>query len=169
MTINNPASGFNPTGAAPQGPIFQLQRVYLKDASLELPHAPQIFLEQGTPQFEVQLDVSHESVVEGVREIIVRVTATARVNDKVLFLVEAKQAGIFELRGIPDDQMPAVLGIVCPGIIYPYLRANVADLLTRTGLPPIHLAEINFEALYQQKAGQNAAELVVPPASQTRQ
>jgi len=169
MTTNNPASGINPIGDAPQGPVFQLQRVYLKDASLELPHAPQIFLEQGTPQFEVQLDVSHEAVVDGVREIIVRVTATARVNDKVLFLVEAKQAGIFELRGIPDDQMPAVLGIVCPGIIYPYLRANVADLLTRTGLPPIHLAEINFEALYQQKAGQTAQGLVVPPASQTRQ
>jgi preprotein translocase subunit SecB len=166
MTTDNPAT---PTGAASQGPIFQLQRVYLKDASLEMPHAPQIFLEQGAPQFEVQLDVSHEDVVEGVREIIVRVTATARVNDKILFLVEAKQAGIFELRGIPEDQMPAVLGIVCPGIIYPYLRANVADLLTRTGLPPIHLAEINFEALYQQKAGQGTAGLVIPPGSQTRQ
>jgi preprotein translocase subunit SecB len=169
MTIDHPASGINPIDAAPQGPVFQLQRVYLKDASLELPNAPQIFLEQGTPQFEVQLDVSHEGVVEGVREVVVRVTATARVNDKVLFLVEAKQAGIFELRGIPEDQMPAVLGIVCPGIIYPYLRANVADLLTRTGLPPIHLAEINFEALYQQKTGQNAQGLAVPPASQTRQ
>lgn len=169
MTTENPASDINLMGSAPQGPVFQLQRVYLKDASLELPNAPQIFLEQGTPQFEVQLDVSHEGVIDGVREVIVRVTATARVNDKVLFLVEAKQAGIFELRGIPDDQMPAVLGVVCPGIIYPYLRANVADLITRTGLPPIHLAEINFEALYQQKLAQNAQGLAVPPPSQTRQ
>ena len=167
----------NPTGAGnlqgdPQAPVFQLQRVYLKDASLEMPHAPQIFLEQGTPQIEVQLDVNQQSVIEGVVEVLVRVTATARLAEKVLFLVEASQAGIFELRGIPDQQRSAVLGIVCPGIIYPYLRANIADLLTRTGLPPIHLAEINFEALYQQKNAQSAGEgsgLIVPPMTQTRQ
>ncbi len=172
MTTNNTPPGNHPAVAPAQGPLFQLQRVYLKDASLEMPHAPQIFLEQGTPQFEVQLDVSHDAVADGVTEVIVRVTATARVADKVLFLVEAKQAGIFELRGIPDDQVQPVLGVVCPGIIYPYLRANVADLLTRTGLPPIHLAEINFEALYQQRAGQPAAAapgLIVPPGTPTRQ
>jgi len=147
---NRLATGSNPEAGA-QGPVFQLQRVYLKDASLEMPHAPQIFLEQGTPQVDVQLDTTHDPVVEGVTEVVIRVTTTARIGEKVLFLIEAKQAGIFEMRGIPDTQMPAVLGIVCPGIIYPYLRANVADLLTRTGLPPVHLAEINFEALYQQR------------------
>ena len=147
---NRLATGSNPEAGAP-GPVFQLQRVYLKDASLEMPHAPQIFLEQGTPQVDVQLDTTHDPVVEGVTEVVIRVTTTARIGEKVLFLIEAKQAGIFEMRGIPDTQMPAVLGIVCPGIIYPYLRANVADLLTRTGLPPVHLAEINFEALYQQR------------------
>jgi preprotein translocase subunit SecB len=169
---NSSGSGAAPAPAQAQTPVFQLQRVYLKDASLEMPHAPQIFLEQGAPQIDVQLDVSHQGVADGVIEVVVRVTAIARVSDKVLFLVEAKQAGIFELRGIPEQQLAAVLGIVCPGIIYPYLRANVADLLTRTGLPPIHLAEINFEALYQQKASQepaNAAGLIVPPTSQTRQ
>jgi preprotein translocase subunit SecB len=153
--------------------VFQLQRIYLKDASLEMPHAPQIFLEQGAPQIDVQLDVSHEAIGDGVMEVVVRVTATARLAEKVLFLVESKQAGIFELRGIPPQQLSAVLGIVCPGIVYPYLRANVADLLTRTGLPPIHLAEINFEALYQQKAAAAAESdgpgLIVPPLSQTRQ
>ncbi len=146
--------------------------MYLKDASLEMPHAPQIFLESGTPQVEVQLDVTDERVGDSSVEVVVRVTATARFGDRVLFLVEAKQAGIFELRGIPDGQLAPVLGIVCPGIIYPYLRANVADLLTRTGLPPIHLAEINFEALFQQRAAANAqaaAELATPPATQTRQ
>jgi len=163
----------NPSApAASTGPVFQLQRVYLKDASLEMPNAPQIFLEQGTPQIEVQLDVSHDGVVEGVIEVVVRVTVTARMAEKVLFLVEAKQAGIFELRGIPEAQLAPVLGIVCPGIVYPYLRANVADLLTRTGLPPIHLAEINFEALYQQKASQSQSApsgLIIPASSQTRQ
>jgi len=172
MTTNNTPTGSLPGADSAQAPVFQLQRVYLKDASLELPNAPHIFLEQGSPQIEVQLDVSNERVADGVTEVVVRVTVTARVGDKALFLVEAKQAGIFELRGIPEDQLPPVLGIVCPGIIYPYLRANVADLLTRTGLPPIHLAEINFEALYQQRAAQNAsagAGLIVPPDLSTRQ
>ncbi len=172
MTTNNTPPANNASASNAQGPVFQLQRVYLKDASLELPNAPQVFLEQGSPQFEVQLDVSHDGVADGVIEVVVRVTATARVADKVLFLVEAKQAGIFELRGIPEDQLQPVLGIVCPGIIYPYLRANVADLLTRTGLPPIHLAEINFEALYQQRAGQAtpaASGLIVPAGTATRQ
>lgn len=166
---NNPNAA---SGVRPESPVFQLQRVYLKDASLEMPHAPEIFLEQGSPQIEVQLDVSHKNVAEAVIEVIVRVTVTARMGDKVLFLVEAKEAGIFEMRGIPEQQLAPVLGIVCPGIIYPYLRANIADLLTRTGLPPIHLAEINFEALYQQKAGKSAAaapNLIIPSSSQTRQ
>jgi preprotein translocase subunit SecB len=86
-----------------------------------------------------------------VHEVVVRVTATAKVKDKVLFLVEGKQGGIFEMRNIPAEQMSAILGVVCPGIIYPYLRSNIADLITRTGLPPVHLAEINFEAFYAQK------------------
>lgn len=166
-----PGGGAAP-GAAPGAPVFQLQRIYLKDASLEMPHAPQIFLEQGAPQIEVQLDVASEALAEALSEVAVRVTVTARIGERVLFLIEAKQAGIFELRGIPEQQLGPVLGIVCPGIVYPYLRANVADLLTRTGLPPIHLAEINFDALYQQKAAAAAPEsagLIVPAASRTRQ
>jgi preprotein translocase subunit SecB len=100
------------------------------------------------------------------------VTVTARIKDKVLFLVEAKQAGIFEVRGLPAEQFDPVLGIVCPGIVYPYLRANVADLVGRTGLPSIHLAEINFEALYRQRLEQNArtqSPIIVPPGSNVRQ
>lgn len=138
-----------------QQPIFQMQRIYLKDASLEMPNAPQIFLEQQPPQIDIQLEVSNGTVVEGIYEVVVRATATAKIADKVLFLIECKQAGIFEIRGVPADQFEAVLGIACPGIVYPYLRANLADLLIRTGLPPIHLQEINFEALYQQRLAQS--------------
>jgi preprotein translocase subunit SecB len=151
MAENNGAQG---TATGAQAPTFQLQRVYLKDASLELPNAPHIFLEQDAPQVDVQLEVANERVLDGIYEVSIRVTTTAKIKDKVLFLVEAKQGGIFEIRGIAADQLDAVLGIVCPGIVYPYLRANVADLINRTGLPPIHLAEINFEALYQQKLSQ---------------
>lgn len=160
----------NTHAAGAQTPVFQLQRVYLKDASLELPHAPQIFLEQEAPQVDVQLEVTHEKVLDGIYEVIVRVTTTAKIKDKVLFLVEAKQGGIFEMRGIPNEQFDAIVGIVCPGIVYPYLRANVADLINRTGLPPIHLAEINFEAMYQQRAAQQqGAGLIVPPGTATKQ
>jgi len=134
-----------------QAPVFNIQRVYLKDASLELPNAPQIFLEQEAPQVEVQLDVQNEALVEGIFEVVVSATVTATVKGKTLFLVECKQGGIFQLAGIPSEQLAPVLGVVCPGIIYPYLRANVSDLLTRTGLPPVTLNEINFEAFYQQR------------------
>jgi preprotein translocase subunit SecB len=143
-----------------QAPVFNIQRVYLKDASLELPNAPQIFLEQEPPQVEVQLDVQNEALVEGIFEVVVSATVTANVKGKTLFLVECKQAGIFQLAGIPSEQLAPVLGVVCPGIIYPYLRANVSDLLTRTGLPPVTLNEINFEAFYQQRlAGQSQTPL----------
>jgi len=94
------------------------------------------------------------------------VTVTAKIKDKVLFLVEGKQGGIFELRNIPAEQKPAILGIVCPGIVYPYLRSNIADLISRTGLPPIHLAEINFEAFYQQRMAALAQQAAgQPPAA----
>lgn len=159
----------NPTLAAGNGagtanaPVFQLQRVYLKDASLEMPNAPSIFLEQEAPQVDVQLEVTNDKVLDGIYEILVRVTITAKIKDKVLFLVEAKQGGIFEIRGIPNEQFDAIAGIVCPGIIYPYLRANVADLINRTGLPPIHLAEINFEAMYQQRLAQAQSQAAAAP------
>jgi preprotein translocase subunit SecB len=139
------------TPAAGDAPVFQLQRVYLKDASLEMPNAPQIFLEAEAPAVDVQLEVSNSAVIENVHEVVVRVTATAKSKDKVLFLVEGKQGGIFEMRNIPAEQMGPILGVVCPSIIYPYLRSNIADLITRTGLPPVHLAEVNFEAFYNQK------------------
>jgi preprotein translocase subunit SecB len=123
----------------------------MKDASLEIPNAPRVFLELENPAVEVQLDVSHEPVSENIFEVSVTVTITTRVKDQVGFLVEVKQAGIFDIRGVPNDQLDPLLGVVCPNIIYPYLRSNVADLVTRAGFPPIHLAEINFEAFYQQR------------------
>ncbi|MFZ6798917.1 protein-export chaperone SecB [Undibacterium sp. Di24W] len=138
-------------------PIFQIQRVYLKDLSLEQPNSPAIFLEQEAPSVEVTLDVAAEPLAEGIVESTVTVTVTAKIKDKVAFLVEAKQAGIFEARNIPQDQMDPLLGIGCPNIIYPYLRSNVADAISRAGFPPIHLTEINFEAFYQQRLA-NMAE-----------
>lgn len=142
-----------------QEPVFAIQRVYLKDLSLEIPHAPHVFLEQQRPEIEIQLDVGNDDLADGVYESTVTVTVTAKLSDKTLFLVEAKQAGIFEIRNIPADQLPILRNIVCPNVIYPYLRSNVADTIQRTGLPPVHLAEINFEALHQQRMAQEAARV----------
>ena len=141
----------------PSQPTFNVQRIYLKDASLEIPNAPRIFLETDPPNVEVQLDVSNAPVVDAIHEVTVTVTVTTRIKDQVAFLVEAKQGGIFEIRDVPGDQMEPLLGIVCPNIIYPYLRANLADLITRTGFPPIHLAEINFEAFFNQRKQASAS------------
>jgi len=132
-------------------PVFNIQRIYLKDASLEIPNAPQIFLETEGPAVEVQINVEDSAVFENIYEVSITVTLTTRIKEQVAFLVEAKQAGIFDIQGMEAEQLAPVLGIVCPNIIYPYLRANVSDLITRSGFPPINLAEINFEAYYQQR------------------
>jgi len=139
-------------------PVFTIQRMYLKDMSLEIPNAPQIFLETKQPTVEVSLGVENQSVADGLQETTVTVTVTTKVDDKVAFLIEAKQGGIFEMRNIPAEQTDMLTNVVCPNIIYPYLRSNIADAINRTGFPPIHLAEINFEALYQQKLQQEAQE-----------
>lgn len=134
-----------------QAPVFAIQRMYLKDLSLEVPNAPQIFLETKQPTVEVGLDVSGQQVADGIYESTVTITITTKIGDKVAFLVEAKQGGIFEIRNVPAEQMDLLMNVVCPNIIYPYLRSNIADTIQRSGFPPIHLAEINFEALYQQR------------------
>lgn len=132
-------------------PVFQIQRVYLKDLSLEQPNSPEIFLEQDAPAIEVAVDVGAQPLAEGIFESTVTITVTAKIKDKIAFLVEGKQAGIFEVRNIPDEQLDPILGIGCPNVIYPYLRANIADVITRAGFPPVHLSEINFEVVYQQR------------------
>lgn len=136
-------------------PVFQIQRIYLKDLSLEQPNSPQILVEQAQPQVDINLGVGAEPVAEGVFEVTVTATVTTKVGDRALFLVEAKQAGIFEIRNIPDDQMQGLIGIVCPQMIYPYLRAIISDICTRAGFPPILLTEVNFQAMFE--AQQQAA------------
>jgi len=143
--------------AEEQQPVFQIQRVYLKDLSLEQPNSPAIFLEQDAPTIEVAVDVGAAALAENIFESTVTITVTSKINDKIAFLVEGKQAGIFEARNIPPEQLDPLLGIGCPNIIYPYLRANIADAITRAGFPPVHLSEINFEVFYQQRL-QAAAE-----------
>ena len=151
---------------AEETPVFVIQRVYLKDASLEQPNSPAIFLNQEKPTVEINIGVGAEHISDGIVEVTVSVTVLTKITDKTVFLCECKQAGIFEIRHVPDEQMGLLLGVACPQIVYPYLRGNVADLIQRGGFPPVHLAEINFQAMYdQQQAAQNSAV----PAPQTAQ
>ena len=132
-----------------QTPVFQIQRIYLKDLSLEQPNSPQVLLEQTQPQVDIQLAMAAEVVAEGVFEVTVTATVTTKVGERVLFLVEAKQAGIFEIRNVPAEQQQGILGVMCPQMLYPYLRAIVSDVCTRAGFPPILLAEVNFQAMFE--------------------
>ncbi len=138
-------------------PVFQIQRIYLKDLSLEQPNSPQILLEQAQPQVDINLGLGAAPIADGVYEVTVTATVTTKVGDKTLFLVEAKQAGIFEIRNIPEEQLQPIIGIACPGIVYPYLRAIVSDICTRAGFPPVLLSEVNFQAMYEAQQAQAAA------------
>ena len=138
-------------------PVFQIQRVYLKEASIEQPNSPAILLEQEQPSVDIQLGVEAQPAAEGVFEVCVTATITTKIKERTVFLVEAKQAGIFEIRNLPADQMNPIMGIACPQIVYPYLRGNVADVIQRGGFPPVHLAEINFQAMYEQQQAQAQA------------
>ncbi|MGZ5267803.1 MAG: protein-export chaperone SecB [Caldimonas sp.] len=137
-------------------PLFQIQRMYLKDLSLEQPNSPQVLLEQGQPQVEINLTLGAETISEAMYEVTVMATVQTRINDKTLFLVEAKQGGIFEIRNIPDEQLKQILGIACPGIVYPYLRAIVSDVCTRAGFPPVVLSEVNFQSMYEAQQAELA-------------
>ncbi|MBK9363489.1 MAG: protein-export chaperone SecB [Rubrivivax sp.] len=139
-------------------PVFNIQRMYLKDLSLEQPNSPQILLEQQQPQVDIQLGVGAEQVADGIFEVTVTATVTTKIGDKTLFLVEAKQAGIFEIRNVPADQMQGIISIVCPQMVYPYLRAIVSDVCTRAGFPPILLTEVNFQAMFQAQQEQAAQQ-----------
>ena len=145
-----------------QEPVFQIQRVYLKEASLEQPNSPGILLEQQQPVVDIQLGVQGSPVADGMFEVVVTATVQTKIEDKTVFLVEIRQAGIFEIRNVPQDQMGPIMGIACPQIVYPYLRGNVADLIQRAGFPPVHLSEINFQAMYEQQQQQQAQQNEIP-------
>ena len=139
---------------APIAAAFAIEKIYLKDLSLENPGSPQSFMQQEAPQIEVGLRTSGNQIDPDIYECVVTITLTAKVGDKTLFLVEASQAGIFTIKGVPPDQIQGVIAVNCPNVIFPYIRETVADAVTRAGFPPVHLAPINFDALYAQQLAQ---------------
>ncbi len=148
-------------------PVFSIEKLYVKDVSLEIPNAPQVFLEREAPQVDIQLHHQSSKVDEGVYQTLLTVTVTAKVKDKTLFLVEAGQAGIFTIRNIPEADMEPILGIACPNILYPYAREVVSDIVVRAGFPPVLLTPVNFEALFQaQKQAQAEQQKEASPIIQ---
>ena len=149
-------------------PIFSIEKVFVKDISLEIPNAPQVFLEREAPAVDIQLHHNSTQVDDGVYQTVLTVTVTAKAKDKTMFLVEVGQAGVFVIRNIAAAELDAVLGIACPNILFPYAREAVSDLTTRAGFPPVVLNPVNFEAIYQQAQQQVAAQAtpqIITPGS----
>lgn len=132
-------------------PIFAIEKIYVKDLSLEIPNAPTIFLEREAPEINMQLGGKNQTIEEGLYEVLLTVTVTAKIKEKIMFLVEAQQAGIFRIQNLSNEEIDPVLGIGCPNILFPYLREVVSDVVIRSGFPPVILSPVNFEGIYQQK------------------
>jgi len=137
-----------------QQPVFAIEKVYVRDLSVEVPNAPKIFLEHDAPKVDIQLGTRASPLDSEHYEVVVTVTTTATLGDKTVFLVEVHQAGIFQVRNLPRESLEPVLGVTCPNILFPYLRESVSDAIVRAGFPPFLLAPVNFEALYQQRLQQ---------------
>ncbi|MCC4116483.1 protein-export chaperone SecB [Aromatoleum toluclasticum] len=138
-----------------QAPVFSIEKLYVKDLSLEVPGAPRIFLDRENPQINVQLRTEAAGVDEGVYEVTLTVTVSAKLADeRTVFLVEVAQGGIFQIRNIPEGDLEPVTMIGCPNILFPYAREAISDAITRAGFQPVVLAPVNFEALYQAQQQQ---------------
>lgn len=151
-------------------PVFSIEKLYVKDISLEIPNAPQVFLEREAPTVDVQLHHNSNLLDSGVYQTVLTVTVTAKAAEKTLFLVEVAQAGIFAVRNVPPQDIDPILGIACPNILFPYAREVVSDVVVRAGFPPVVLNPVNFEAIYaqqqQQQAPQQPAVQIVTPTVQ---
>ena len=137
-------------------PVFGIEKLYVKDLSLEVPNAPEVFLEREQPQIEIQLNTGGRGVGEGVFEVVLTVTVTAKMGEKTVFLVEVGQAGIFRIQNVPEEQMEPLIAVACPNILFPYAREAVSDAVSRAGFQPIVLQPVNFEGMYMQRLQQQA-------------
>lgn len=132
-------------------PVFSIEKIYVKDLSVEVPNAPQIFLERETPSIEVQIQSAAQAIGDGMFEVALTITVNAKEGEKAFFLVEVVKAGIFQIRNVPESDMDPILAVACPNILFPYARETISDAVNRAGFPPVILAPVNFESLYQQR------------------
>jgi preprotein translocase subunit SecB len=135
-------------------PIFNIEKIYVKDLSIEVPGAPKIFLEPDAPQLDVQVGSQGEQIGEDAYQCVLTITVTAKIKDKIAFLVEVQQAGVFRIQNLPAEAMEPTLMVACPNILFPYGREAVSDAVIRAGFPPLLLQPVNFEATYLQQKQQ---------------
>ena len=140
------------------GPQFNIQRLYLKDVSLEVANSPQVFLEKWEPELNLDVNTASSKLEDNIHEVILTLTATVKLKENTAFLVEVKQAGIFAMHGFADEEKKPMLGAFCPNLLYPYARQVITTLVAQAGFPPVYLQHINFDALYQQHEQQQAEE-----------
>lgn len=150
----------NPQTPSQEGAQFSIQRIYVKDASFEVPLAPEIFRTDWKPEVSVDLQTKTNRLEDTLYEIDLHITVTVKVGDKVAFLVEVNQGGIFTLKGFPEDQLGHALGSLCPAILYPYAREAISDLVIKGGFPQLLLAPVNFDALYMQHLQKEKAAVI---------
>lgn len=135
-------------------PVFNIEKIYLKDLSLEIPNAPQVFAEREPPRIDINLHNEARPLEAGFFEVVLTATVTAKLKDKTAFLVEVAQAGVFQIRNVPGAELDLVLGVHCGNILFPYLRESVSSVVIRAGFPPFFLNHLSFEAIYQQRLQQ---------------
>ena len=145
-----------PAAAQDTTPVFSIEKIYVKDLSLEVPNAPHCFLEREQSQINLQMQTGGEAVGDGIFNVILTLTVTAKVGEKTHFLVEAAQAGIFQIRNVPQEELEPIIAVACPNILFPYARETISDAVSRAGFPPVLLAPVNFEAIYRQRLEQQA-------------
>jgi|SoiMethySBSTD1v2_1073268.scaffolds.fasta_scaffold610609_2 preprotein translocase subunit SecB len=145
-------------------PVFSIEKIYLKDLSLEIPGAPQVFSERESPKIDVNIHNAASGLSPGIYEVVLTATVTAKHSDRTAFLVEVKQAGVFQIRNIPQQDMDPVLAIACPNILFPYVREAVSSIISRAGFPPFVLNHLSFEVLYQQHLQQKQQGELQPQA-----
>ncbi|MCH1921520.1 protein-export chaperone SecB [Shewanella sp. A3A] len=146
------------TNNEPQGPQFNIQRVYVKDVSFETPNSPAIFQKEWTPEVKLDLDTRSSKLGDDVYEVILSLTATATLGEETAFLCEVQQAGIFTISGLTEPQMAHSIGAYCPNVLFPYARETIASLVSRGTFPQLNLAPVNFDALFAQYVQSRQAE-----------
>ena len=151
-------NGTQANGTAAAGPQLSLQKIYIKDASFEVPGAPHIFQEQGQPQIQLNLAQQVGSLAESVYEVVLTVTVTCKVAEKTAYLAEVQQAGVFGLVGFDETTLEIMLGTHCPNALYPYVRQLISDLIQAGGFPPFLLQPLNFESLFAEGMRQRAEQ-----------
>src|SRR5215469_11416192 len=139
-----------------EGAQLSLQKVYLKDASFEVPGAPHIFQEQGQPQIQLNLQQQVGALADNVYEVVLTVTVTCKFAEKTAYLAEVQQAGVFGVAGFDQSNRDMVLATFCPNVLFPYARTAVSNLIQDGGFPPFLMQPINFEALYAEQMRRQA-------------